>query len=183
MAKVGIQYVVDTSGAVAKIKEFGRATGQLSKKVLKTTGTIQGLAGIVGRLALVETGRRMVSLAASMKQTQLRLKLLSDEFGEYEKTQRLVAKASKTFGLSTREATEGIADIYARLRPIGVTMKDIESTFIGFNTAAKLSGVSAQQASGAFLQLAQALGSGRLQGDEFRSIAEQLPKLNQVIAK
>ena len=61
-------------------------------------------------------------------------------------------------------------------------MEDIKSTFFGFNTAAKLAGASTIEASNAFRQLAQALGSGRLQGDEFRSIAEQIPTLLQPIA-
>ena len=125
----------------------------------------------------------MAGVAASFQQTELRLKLLTKEYGEFDKANKFAAKAAKTFGLGSSEAIASVTDIYARLRPIGVELKDIESTFVGFNTAAKLSGVSAGAASGAFLQLAQALGSGRLQGDEFRSIAEQLPKLNQVIAK
>ena len=38
---------------------------------------------------------------------------------------------------------------------------------MGFNVAAKLGGANAQEANNAFRQLAQALGSGRLAGDEF----------------
>ena len=40
-----------------------------------------------------------------------------------------------------------------------------------------MAGASAIESSNAFRQLAQALGSGRLQGDEFRSISEQIPTL------
>jgi tape measure domain-containing protein len=66
---------------------------------------------------------------------------------------------------------------------LGVAVEDIKSTFFGFNTAAKLAGASSMEASNAFRQLAQALGSGRLQGDEFRSLAEQVPTLLQPIAQ
>jgi len=65
---------------------------------------------------------------------------------------------------------------------LGVSVEDIRTTFIGFNTAAKLAGASAMESSNAFRQLAQALGSGRLQGDEFRSIAEQVPTILAPIA-
>ena len=183
MAESNIRFRVDARAAIKQIREMQGASRGLADRVKNATTRIGGLQGALGRLALAETGRRMVNVAATFKQTELRLKLLSQEYGENAKAQLLAAKAAKTFGLSQTEALAGITDIYARLRPIGVELKDIESTFVGFNTAAKLSGVSAQQASGAFLQLAQALGSGRLQGDEFRSIAEQLPKLNQIIAK
>jgi tape measure domain-containing protein len=44
------------------------------------------------------------------------------------------------------------------------------------------SGISAQEASGPLLQLGQALQSGRLQGDELRSILEGLPPVAKAIA-
>ena len=65
---------------------------------------------------------------------------------------------------------------------MGVELGDIEKTFFGFNSIAKVAGLNATEASAAFTQLAQGLGSGRLQGDEFRSIAEQVPQLLKAIS-
>ena len=65
---------------------------------------------------------------------------------------------------------------------MGVSLKDITSTFGGFRTAAVLGGATAAEASAAFTQLSQALGSGALRGDEFRSIAEQAPLVLQAIS-
>ena len=84
--------------------------------------------------------------------------------------------------MSATEALEGVTNITARLKPLGVSLKDIETTFIGFNTAAKLGGASTIEASNAFRQLAQALGSGRLAGDEFRSVSEQVPLILKPLA-
>jgi tape measure domain-containing protein len=64
-----------------------------------------------------------------------------------------------------------------------VSLKDITSIYNGFNTVAKLSGATSVEASNAFTQLAQALGSGALRGDEFNSIAEQVPGLLTAISK
>ena len=58
-----------------------------------------------------------------------------------------------------------------------------KTVFFGFNTAAKLAGASSIEASNAFRQLAQALGSGRLAGDEFRSVSEQVPTVLAPIAE
>ena len=110
------------------------------------------------------------------------LKLLTKEAGTFAKSQQIAADAQKAFGLSSTEALEGITNITARLAPLGVGIEDIKSTFFGFNTAAKLAGASTTEASNAFRQLAQALGSGRLQGDEFRSISEQIPTILAPIA-
>jgi tape measure domain-containing protein len=183
MAVSNVKFRVDARDAIAKIRELGNASGRLARQNLKTQKTFGGLQGVLTKLALVETGRRMVKMASSFKQTQIRLELLSKQYGENKKAQELAARAADKFGLSQAEALSGITDIYGRLRPIGVTLKEIETTYMGFNVATKLAGVSAGQASGAFLQLSQALGSGRLQGDEYRSIAEQLPILTQAIAK
>ena len=114
---------------------------------------------------------------------KLRMKVLTSEFGEFAGAQELVAKAQDKFNLSIVEATKGVTDIFARLRPLGISLQDIETTFLGFNTIAKLAGLNATEASAAFTQLAQGLGSGRLQGDEFRSIAEQVPQLLTAISQ
>ena len=110
------------------------------------------------------------------------MKVLTSEFNEFAGAQELVRKAQDKFNLSIVEATKGITDIFARLRPLGISLKDIETVFMGFNTIAKEAGLNATEASAAFTQLAQGLGSGRLQGDEFRSIAEQVPQLLKAIS-
>lgn len=50
------------------------------------------------------------------------------------------------------------------------------------NKAFKVSGASTQEASSAMYQLTQAMASGRLQGDEFKSIMENAPMVAQAIA-
>jgi tape measure domain-containing protein len=124
----------------------------------------------------------MVRGAAAAEQLQLRLKLLSGEYGETARVQQFVSESAKTFGQSQIEAAGGVADVYARLRPLGVSLDQIETIYKGFNATALASGTSAEAASGAFLQLSQALGSGTLQGDEFRSVAEQVPGILRLVA-
>ncbi|HAT4315601.1 TPA: tape measure protein, partial [Clostridium perfringens] len=51
------------------------------------------------------------------------------------------------------------------------------------NKMFKISGTSGQEATAAMYQLTQAMGAGKLQGDEFRSIMENAPMLAQAIAK
>jgi len=172
------------SNTNAKLKDFTR-TGEAAARSLekqgraaqKTTKNLGALKRILGGVGFTVLTKQVVGAAASYNALQLRLKLLTQQYGETDQAQEVIARSAKKFGLSNREAARGVTDIFARLRPLGVSLKDIESTFVGFNTVAKLSGVQSQQASAAFTQLAQALGSGRLQGDEFRSIAEQIPGL------
>ena len=190
MAEVPVVLKVVAGGAVSQLRRVNQQAKNLSKRFKETarsaagiTKKLNGLSGVLGRLALAEAGRRAVAAAADYAALQQRISLLTSDYGENAAALEVAAKAAKTFGLSQREAAGGVADIYARLRPMGVSLEDIETTFVGFNTAAKLSGASAVEAAGAFRQLSQALGSGRLQGDEFRSISEQMPAIMTAISK
>ena len=143
---------------------------------------VGGLKGALVGLGLGAVTKSFVNQAAQFSQTQIRLRALAGEYGEYDQVQKLIAKNAKTFNLSLAESASQFADIFARLRPVGKSLDEIQTTFKGFNAVAIVSGTSAGAASAAFLQLSQALGSGRLQGDEFRSISEQLPGILKLVA-
>ncbi len=165
--------------ATRKLKDgFGRAARGARALAQK----VSGLKGALIGLGLGAITKGFVAQAAQFSQTQIRLRALAGEYGEYDQVQKLIAKNAKTFNLSLAESADQFADIFARLRPVGKSLDEIQTTFEGFNAVAIVSGTSAGAASSAFLQLSQALGSGRLQGDEFRSISEQLPGILKLVA-
>ena len=175
MAQANVKLTVDASQATRALKGVqAQSTGlQRSFGALKTA-----IAGV----AVTAVAKQAVTAATNFQALQIRMKVLTSEFGEFAQVQELVSRAQDKFNLSIIEATKGITDIFARLRPLGVSLEDIEKTFMGFNSIAKVAGLNAVEASAAFTQLAQGLGSGRLQGDEFRSIAEQVPQLLKAIS-
>ena len=159
-------------------KAFQRAQ-QGAERLRKKLGTLGGAAVGLGAGAVT---KNFIDQAASFEQTQVRLELLSREYGEFGEVQRLVRRNAETFNQSLGESSSAFADIFARLRPLGKSLSEIQTVYQGFNAVALASGTSAQAASSAFLQLSQALGSGRLQGDEFRSISEQIPGILTLVA-
>ncbi|REK53033.1 MAG: hypothetical protein DWQ49_12215 [Bacteroidetes bacterium] len=176
MAQANVKLTVDAS----------QATRALKGVQAQTTGLQNAFGGLKTAIASIGIGlvaKQAISTASDFQALELRMKVLTSEFGEFAQAQELVAKAQDKFNLSIIEATRGVTDIFARLRPLGISLKDIETTFLGFNTIAIQAGLNATEASAAFTQLAQGLGSGRLQGDEFRSIAEQVPQLLVAISK
>ena len=175
MAQANVKLTVDASQATRALKGVQAQSTGLQNNLGKLKAAFAGVA-------LTAVARQAVTTASDFQALELRMKVLTSEFGEFAGAQELVAKAQDRFNLSIVEATKGVTDIFARLRPLGISLKDIETTFIGFNTIAKLAGLNATEASAAFTQLAQGLGSGRLQGDEFRSIAEQVPQLLKAIS-
>ena len=141
-----------------------------------------GLRGTIGKAAIAFAAFRAVQTGIQRVESERRIKLLGERFGEYAQLQDAATQAAQKFKLSQTEANQALANAFARLRPLGVSLEDITSTFGGFRTAAVLGGATAAEASAAFTQLSQALGSGALRGDEFRSIAEQAPLVLQAIS-
>jgi len=176
VAEAVVRLRVDASGANRALNGVQQKTNALQK-------SFGGLRTAIGGIGITLLARNAVKTSTSFEKLNVRLKLLTKASGTFAKSQKVAADAQKAFGLSATEALEGITDITARLAPLGVGVDDIKSTFFGFNTAAKLAGASTIEASNAFRQLAQALGSGRLAGDEFRSISEQIPTLLGPIAE
>ena len=175
MAEAVVRLRVDASGAT-------RALNGVQNQTNKLQSAFGGLKTAIGGIGLTLLARQAVNTSANFEKLNVRLGLLTKESGSFAKSQKIAADAQKAFGLSATEALEGVTDITARLAPLKVGVEDIRTVFFGFNTAAKLAGASTIEASNAFRQLAQALGSGRLAGDEFRSVSEQVPTVLAPIA-
>ena len=175
MAESVVRLKVDASGATKALNGVQQKTNALQK-------SFGGLQTAIGGIGLTLVARQAVNASATFEKLKVRLGLLTKESGSFAKSLQIAKDAQKAFGLSTIEALEGVTDITARLAPLGTGVEDIKTVFFGFNTAAKLAGASAMESSNAFRQLAQALGSGRLAGDEFRSISEQVPTVLAPIA-
>ncbi len=176
MAEAVVRLRVDASGAT-------RALNGVQNQTNKLQNSFNGLKSAILASGIVLVGRQAVKTSANFEKLNVRLGLLTKSSSDFAKSQQIAADAQKAFGLSATEALEGVTDITARLAPLGTSVEDIRTVFFGFNTAAKLAGASAIESSNAFRQLAQALGSGRLAGDEFRSVSEQVPTVLAPIAE
>ena len=175
MAQANVKLIVDASNAQKALRGVQKQTNQLQQ-------SFGGLKTAIAGIGFTLLAKQTISTTSNFQALQIRMKVLTSEFNEFAGAQELVRKAQDKFNLSIVEATKGITDIFARLRPLGISLKDIETLFFGINTIEKQDGLISTEASAAFTQLAQGLGSGRLQGDEFRSIAEQVPQLLKAIS-
>lgn len=91
----------------------------------------------------------------------------------YDTAIRTRADATGTISLYNRIAMSGVKASNDRI------LKFVET----FNKTMAISGTSAQENRAVMLQLAQGMGSNRLGGDEFRSIAEQAPMFKYMLAR
>ena len=163
-----------------KLRGAGRDAQQTSKAFDSLASSVKSAA--IG-YASFATAQSIVNAAISRTESERRIKALAKGYGEVEALSQAAANASVNFGQSQTTANKALANVYARLRPVGTSLEEIVSTYNGFNTAARLSGATAVETKNAFTQLAQALGSGVLRGEEFNSIAEQAPAILTAISK
>ena len=167
------------------------ASGAAGGSAATGGGFLQGILALSGKIAAITATaagvgyltKQIADTGIAAVESQRRLDLLSRGFDDFASVQNAANAAASKFGLTQTEANEQFAQIYARLRPIGLTLAQITSVYNGFNTAAKLSGTTAQEASAAFLQLSQGLGTGVLRGEELNSVFEQTPAVVQAIAQ
>lgn len=181
---------VDASKAIGQLRAVDQAADQVASSATRTEGAVgrlsrafSGLGGVLASFGAGALLRGITQAGIEAGTVDVRIKQLTKSFGEYGKVQGIIAANARTFNQSQTESSKNFADIYARLRPLGISLENINKVFVGFNTAAAKSGLTASQASPAFTQLAQALGSGALRGDEFNSIAEQVPGILGAIAQ
>jgi tape measure domain-containing protein len=171
-------------GASAKLeKAYQRATKRVSDGFNKMKGSAVNLQGVLASLGVGAAIKGFADAGVQADRTAKRLKFLGDQFGESAKLQQFANEAAEKFAIGQTDAANAVGDLFGRLRPMGTSLDDIKTVFNGVNVAARQMNLSTADTEGVMLQLSQALGSGRLQGDEFRSIMERLPKIGQAVAK
>ena len=179
----------DIEAVEARLKKYQQTasqTGGLSKGSALLAGFAGGVAGYVTSAVTggaMDAVKGIAEAGLNAETAQVRLKSLTSQFGEYNQAQVATERIAKTLRISQTEATDSFSQLYAALRPTGVTLKETEDAFVGFTAAARASGATSTESAAALMQLKQALGSGVLQGDELRSIREQAPLVGQAIAK
>jgi tape measure domain-containing protein len=170
------RFLTSTERAAAGIKAQGRAAQQASGKFNGLRNALASLgAGLAVRKAFVD--------ASELESAQARIGLLTKNFSQLTGIQEVAANAAKKFNLSQAESLGTLTDLGNRIGPTGASLQDVANVYEGFNTLLALNKVNSQNAASATLQLNQALGSGRLAGEEFNAISEATPQLLDAVAK
>ena len=172
-----------------KVDKFGKSLGAVEKSSDRATGGLKRLAsagnsltGVLARVGVAAAAGNFIRSGIEADRTAKRLVNLTQKFGETVKVQDFAANMATRYGLSQVQAANSVSDLFGRLRPMNISLKEIETVFKAVNTAAGRMNLTTAETEGVMLQLSQALGSGVLQGDEFRSIMERLPAIGQAVA-
>lgn len=181
---------IDMSDFVGGVSDGKEKVSELNAELAKTGNKAEEAAGGLGKIGTVLAGFATLSFAKSLLDTADAMQSINSQVRqvtssetEYLSVQRQLLEVAN----NTRASLESTSSLYVStsraLKDYGYTQQEILTFTEATNNAMTIGGVQAEQQAAALMQLSQALGSGVLQGDEFKSIAEAAPILLDTIAE
>lgn len=159
----------------AEMDKAGRTSFRL-------TGGFGGLASALQALAGAMVIREVIGLADAYTGLHARIALVTTDAGNLAAVEAALFRVSQ----DTRTGLASNVDLYTSLarstKSLGLSQADLVAVTGTVAKSFKISGAGAQETDAAVRQLSQAFASGVLRGDEFNSIAENAPRLQQAVA-
>ena len=164
------------SGASGQVQTLGSRLSDVQNRLSSLHGLIAGGMFVGAGLSIAKT-------ADTMQNLHSQIKLVTSSSEEYQVIQeRLHEMANKN--LTSLQSTIGLYTNSARaLSNLGKSQQEVLTFTNAVSLAMSVGGKSAQEQSAALLQLGQAMQSGVVQGDEFRSLAENAPIILDLVAE
>lgn len=166
-----------------QVEKAGQQTEQLGNKAKATAGLLGYLKKAFSAYVSLKTVQMIADIADRMQSLNNQIKLVTgSENAALAVRKELLAVSNRTY--ADLEATGSLyVKAQRALQDYGYSQKQVLQFVEATNNAMRVGGVGAQEQAAALFQLSQALGSGRLQGDEFRSISEAAPILLDTLAE
>lgn len=164
------------SGASGQVQTLGSRLREVQNRLSSLQGLITGGMFVGAGLSIAKTADHMQELNSQVK-------LVTSSHEEYVAVnERLHQMANKN--LTDISATTGLYTNSARaLGNLGKSQEEVLKFTNAVSLAMGVGGKSASEQASAILQLGQAMQSGVLQGDEFRSLAENAPIILDLVAE
>lgn len=148
------------------------------------------LRGFVGFQIMDMVGSTVMKVASALQEASDKAKVLEERMKLVTGSSADAQLAFQTIvDISVRQGREldAVAKLYEKVQrsseQLAISQKGVAMITEGVAASLRLSGASTQEANAAMLQFAQALASGKLGGDEFRSLMENNSVLMQEFAK
>ena len=165
MARIDYVVGVNTKGAMSSLASLEQSIASIG------AATIAGFA--VGEI--VAFGDSIVGLQNKLRSLTGDQALVSSMFNDITS----IAGAA-------RAPLQETGDLYFRIaraaKDLGISQQETSDITESLAKSMSMTGATAQETSGALLQLGQALQSGRFQGDELRSVLENMPIVSKAMA-
>ncbi|WP_166267963.1 tape measure protein [Providencia sp. M-27] len=161
------------------IDETGNKTNGLAEQFNRLKNTAIAITGISFGASFI---RGLAQTADEYSNLNARIKLVTSSNEQARLTFQSVIRLSNESSQSIASTTELYTRL-ARAMKDSASQSELLQVTSTINKAAVVSGATTQEASGAIIQLSQALASGVLRGQEFNSVAEQMPRIMEMLQK
>ena len=145
--------------------------------------TNRTLIGLVGTFGAFYTGRVLVGISDEFNRLNNTLKGFGTAAKEIDKVRLAINKVSNEARVDAVQA----ATLFGRLKQatggLALSNRELVDIVGTVNKALRLGGASALESSQSIRQLSQAFNKGKLDGDEFRSVMENAPILQELLTK
>lgn len=161
-----------------------KSVKRLEAEMKRSSGAIGStLKGLAGTLAAAFTGRELVGLIDSFTRFQNQLKVAGLEGEQLAQVQERLRQTGAQYGVELESLGSSFSRMAQVQKDLGASTEDLLRLNEIVAASLKVAGTDAQAASGALLQLAQALGSGVVRAEEFNSVLEGALPLAQAAAR
>lgn len=167
--------------AADNVDDFSRRQQDAERQASMIGDVWQRIKGYIGAAGAAFGLSKLEGLSDTLAGNKARLELIVDDGGS-------VDELNKKIYASAMRARASYTDTAATISKLGLLAGDAFNSndeMIAFtelmNKNFTIGGASTQEQSSAMYQLTQAMASGRLQGDEYRSIIENAPLLAKAI--
>ena len=176
LGKLSIAITASTKGLEAASKRTKSILGSMGRAAVSLPGllAVGGGAALAG--GLIKTADSYTNMAAQ-------LEFLTGNSQDAAFAQEDLFEMSQKTRTSMEDNATALIKMGNASEMMGTSTTENIDILKGLNVLFKQTGVDGAQASSTMLQLTQALGSGKLAGDEFRSIMENSPALMQKFAQ
>jgi lambda family phage tail tape measure protein len=168
--------------ASADLDKFGRA-GKASESAAATLrNSIRGLGGAFGAIGSGFVVRELIRQADLYSTLNARLRLVTGSTNDFQAAQVALFNIAQNTRTGLEQTTDLFGSLARSTEALGVSQSEVLGVVETINQAITVSGVSAQSAAAALVQLGQGFASGTLRGEELNSVLEQTPRLARAIA-
>lgn len=165
------------------VVEQNKFNTALSKGVDKANSLYGKIKSFIGLYAGIQTVRMGLDVSDNISQTTARLNMINDGKQTTEQLQQAIFQSAK----NSRAGFLDTASVVSKLGLLAPQAFNSNMETVKFSElmakSFKVGGASTSEQTSGMYQLTQAMASGKLQGDEFRSIMENAPLLAQAISK
>jgi tape measure domain-containing protein len=177
-------FAEQTGQTTSAIRQMGMQQGGLVGAFATGGVFAVGMAAATAAVAAFGTAMRAIPVAGDAARASIaRLSATVGDMGVASTVFDKLTASSRQTGIAVAESAGSFQRFSIAASDVGATNEQVLSLVAGLQKFAIVSGASVQETGAATQQLGQALASGVLQGDELRSILENMPLFAQSLAR